>query len=95
MPFDGLTIRAVTDELHNTLLNARIDKIYQPEKDELVFLIRQSGTGANHRLLISANVNWARIHLDNNKKSNPVSPPVFACSCANTWRGEKLKLLSK
>jgi predicted ribosome quality control (RQC) complex YloA/Tae2 family protein len=89
VPFDGLTIRAVSDELNQTLYNARIDKIFQPEKDELVFLIRQSGTGAHCRLLISANVNWARIHLDEFKKPNPSNPPAFVCSCVNTWRAEK------
>lgn len=90
MPFDGLTIRAVTDELHQNLLNARIDKIFQPEKDELVFLIRQPATGANHRLLISANANWARIHLDSNKKPNPVSPPSFCMLLRKYLEGGKI-----
>ncbi|NLF45210.1 MAG: fibronectin/fibrinogen-binding protein [Syntrophomonadaceae bacterium] len=95
MPFDGLTIRAVTDELHETLLNARIDKIFQPEKDELIFLIRQSSTGANHRLLISANVNWARIHLDSNKNSNPVSPPSFCMLLRKYLEGGKIKSIEQ
>lgn len=95
MPFDGLTIRAVTDELKPALFNARIDKIFQPEKDELVFLIRQAGTGNHLRLLISANVNWARIHLDNNKKPNPVTPAGFCMLLRKYLEGGKIKAIEQ
>lgn len=95
MPFDGLTIRAVTDELNHTLSNARIDKIYQPEKDEVVLVIRQFGTGSPYRLLISANVNWARIHLDTNKKSNPVNPPAFCMLLRKYLEGGKIKAVQQ
>lgn len=91
MPFDGLTIRAVSDELNNALLNARIDKIFQPEKDEIVFLIRQTGTGNNCRLLISANATWSRIHLDDNKKTNPSNPPSFCMLLRKYLEGGKIK----
>jgi len=95
VPFDGLTIRAVSDELNQTLYNARIDKIFQPEKDELVFLIRQSGTGAHCRLLISANVNWARIHLDEFKKPNPSNPPSFCMLLRKYLEGGKIKAIQQ
>ena len=34
MAFDGITIRSLIFELNNKILNGRIDKIAQPEKDE-------------------------------------------------------------
>ncbi|MBP8820412.1 MAG: NFACT family protein, partial [Syntrophomonadaceae bacterium] len=76
MPFDGIAIRAVCQELDHGLNNARIDKIYQPEKDEIVFLIRAPGT-KSRRLLISANPRWARIHYCEQRKENPSNPPAF------------------
>gem|GEM_PF-5639918 len=47
MPFDGLTINRLCFELNQILLNARIDKIHQPLKDELVFLFANPAVGAS------------------------------------------------
>ena len=71
MPFDGITIRAICHELDRDLGNARIDKIYQPEKDEIILLIRAPGHKPQ-RLLISANPRWARMHSCEEKKENPL-----------------------
>ena len=42
MALDGITIAALVNELKNTLVNGRITKIAQPEKDELLLTIKQS-----------------------------------------------------
>ena len=42
MAFDGIVTRAVARELSEALCGGKIDKIYQPEKDELVFLLHTS-----------------------------------------------------
>ena len=52
MPMDGLTLGFIARELKNTLLDGRIEKVNQPEKDMLVLLIRAQGK--NHKLLLSA-----------------------------------------
>lgn len=75
MSFDGIMTRAITHELSHTLQSGRISKIYQPFKTELVFTIRANG--ANHQLLMSANASFARIHLTNEKYTNPEKPPMF------------------
>jgi predicted ribosome quality control (RQC) complex YloA/Tae2 family protein len=90
MPFDGIAIRAVCRELNDQLHNARIDKIHQPEKDELVFSIRVPGSGSL-RLLISANARWARMHTCNQKKSNPNQPPTFCMFLRKYLEGGKIK----
>lgn len=74
MPLDGVYLYKLKDEL-SCLKEAHIDKIYQPSKDELVFLLR-SKEGA-FRLLISAKQGAARIHLTSSKPENPSSPPMF------------------
>ena len=52
MAFDGLVISNIVHELNQTLFNARISKIAQPESDELLFTLK--GTNGQHRLAISS-----------------------------------------
>jgi predicted ribosome quality control (RQC) complex YloA/Tae2 family protein len=75
MPMDGLTLQFVARELNDKLAQGRIDKVAQPEKDELVLLIRSQGE--NHRLLLCASPNNARAHITAQTLSNPMEPPMF------------------
>ncbi|MBY6036154.1 NFACT family protein [Fictibacillus nanhaiensis] len=75
MSFDGIMTRAITNELKDTLTSGRISKVYQPHKTDLVFTIRANGK--NHKLLLSANPSFARIHLTEHQYENPDSPPMF------------------
>lgn len=90
MPFDGLTIKRLCYELNQLFSNARIDKIHQPQKDELVFTIRQPGSGT-HRLLISANARWARMQVTAEKRDNPVNPPAFCMLLRKYLEGGKIR----
>lgn len=91
MPFDGISIRALCQELDNHLLDARIDKIFQPEKDEIVLSIRTK-TGSC-RLMISANPRWARCYLSSVKKENPSNPPAFCMLLRKYLEGGKIKAI--
>lgn len=75
MPFDGSVINSVINELDHKILNGKIDKIYQPEKDELILGIR--GNRENLKLLLSASPNYPRLHLTTENKSNPQTAPAF------------------
>ncbi|MGN9164007.1 Rqc2 family fibronectin-binding protein [Tissierellaceae bacterium HCP3S3_D8] len=75
MSFDGIVTRSVVRELRENILGGRVDKIYQPEKDEI--LINIHNKGENHRLLISASSNNPRIYLTKYSKKNPTTPPMF------------------
>lgn len=72
MPIDGFTLGLIADELHQTLAGGRIDRIVQPERDELFLTIRNSG--ANHVLLLSASAGCARAHLTTVRKNSPLEP---------------------
>ncbi|MCI5956816.1 MAG: NFACT family protein [Clostridiales bacterium] len=74
MPMDGFTLSFLTRELRGALLGGRVDKVNQPERDALVLLIR---SGVNHRLLLSANANQARVQLTAQTYENPAEPPMF------------------
>ena len=43
MPMDGLTLSFVRDELARTLIGGRVDKITQPERDEIMIALRSLG----------------------------------------------------
>lgn len=75
MPFDGMVMAAIRKELSETLIGLRIDKIYQPAREEVHLIL--SRTGVKHRLVLSADPNTARVHLTASASENPPSPPVF------------------
>ncbi len=75
MPLDGLTLGLVARELDAVLTGGRVNKIIQPERDEIVLTIRSGGT--NRQLLLSATANCARAHLTTTHKNNPLEPPAL------------------
>ncbi|GEN44857.1 Rqc2 family fibronectin-binding protein [Alkalibacillus haloalkaliphilus] len=74
MPFDGIVTRAITNEL-TKLEGGRIQKIYQPTNSELILTVRNKGQ--NYSLLISTHSSYARVHLTDQKFTNPKEPPMF------------------
>lgn len=75
MAFDGITISGIVSQLKNNVIGGRIDKIYQPEGDEIILGIRSFGN--SFKLLITANPSHPRIHFTQANKSNPLNPPLF------------------
>ncbi|CAM2802303.1 NFACT RNA binding domain-containing protein [Hathewaya histolytica] len=75
MPLDGIYLNSIKNELSDLMINCKIDKINQPEKDEIHLTFNKNRK--NHRLLISSNASYPRIHITKNSKSNPISPPMF------------------
>lgn len=75
MPLDAITLSAVAEELRTQIIESKIDKIYQPTRDQVVLLLRTK-EGAK-RLLLSANPSAPRIHFTQESLENPASPPMF------------------
>ncbi|MBQ7486785.1 MAG: NFACT family protein [Clostridia bacterium] len=75
MPMDGVMLGFITRELNAKLKDGRIDKVIQPERDEIHLLIRAQGQ--NQRLVMSASANSARVHLTDEIQSAPMDPPMF------------------
>ena len=73
MPMDGVMLGFVARELQDKLAEGRIDKIIQPERDEIHLLIRAQGK--NHRLVMSASASSARVHLTKKTRNCSVTPP--------------------
>ncbi|MCL2572318.1 MAG: NFACT family protein [Defluviitaleaceae bacterium] len=75
MPQDGTVISSIVHELSKTIIGGRIDKITQPEPDEIQIAIRAGG--ANHRLLMTTQAMAPRLHLTNISKQSPMQAPMF------------------
>ena len=75
MALDAICLTAVLEELRGVLEGGRIDKVYQPSRDEIVLAVR--GAGENVKLLLSASPNGPRLHLTREVRENPAQPPMF------------------
>lgn len=75
MPLDGITLGFMADELSRELVGGRIDRVTQPERDELILAIRNNGK--NMLLLLSASAGCARAHLTAQKKTGTLEPPAL------------------
>lgn len=75
MALDGAFLRHIKNEIESVALGARVDRIYQPNKEEFVFSLR-SKSGA-HKLLMSTRANSARIHFTKYLPENPAAPPML------------------
>lgn len=75
MAFDAGMVAALAVELNNRLAGARIDKVQQPEKEEIVLTLRADRE--NLRLSLYSGANSPRINLTDTVKENPVSAPMF------------------
>ena len=75
MAFDGIATACITYELKDVLVGGRIDKVLQPEFDEINLIIRNNGQ--NHRVVMSASSNTPRVHLSKVQKENPEKAPMF------------------
>lgn len=75
MAFDALFMAAVVRELKEQFLGGRIDKIYQPERTDVVLTLH--GNRGNGKLLLSANPSRPRFHLTTLERENPEKPPMF------------------
>ncbi len=74
MAFDGIVTKKIVYELNNNLKNGKINKIYEPSKNEIILGIYNNGK--NYALTLNISTNY-RIHLTTNSKPNPIHAPNF------------------
>lgn len=88
MAFDGAFLHAMTTELRAALADARVDKIHQPAKEELVLALR-TRSGA-HKLFLSARAAAPRVQLTARTPDNPPAPPMFCMLLRKRLTGARL-----
>ena len=75
MALDGITLGLVKNELEGYIIGAKVEKIHQPSKNELVFIFR-TRNGA-FRMYASCDGQSPRVHLTRYSLENPKTPPML------------------
>ena len=75
MAFDGITIANIVSELNHTITGGKINKIAQPENDELIITIKNQRQ--QYRLFLSASASLPLIYLTETNKPSPLTAPNF------------------
>ncbi len=75
MAFDGIVIANIVHDMRRLLTGGRIYKIYQPENDELLLVIKNQKE--TYRLQISAGASLPLIRFVQDNKKNPLTAPNF------------------
>ena len=92
MPFDGIFLRFLQKELQ-CAVGAKVDKVYQPSREELVLALR--GRECNKKLLICSRANSPRIHFTDISIENPAVPPMFCMLLRKRLCGAKISDISQ
>lgn len=69
MAFDGFITKSIITELKQTIIGAKVNKVYEPTKTDVVLSLYNNGE--NYLLNLCANPEFCRIHLTNYSKPNP------------------------
>ena len=75
MAYDGLVNYSIVKELNKTIINGKIDKIFEPNFDEIILGIYSNGT--KYALDLVTNSRYYRANLTTNAKPNPSQAPNF------------------
>ena len=75
MAFDGITTISIVNELNKFILNGKINKVFEPNKNEIILGIYNYGK--NYALNCSIGSDNYRINLTTNSKPNPINAPSF------------------
>ena len=75
MSFDGITLKSIIGELNNSILGGKINKVFEPNKNEIILGIYYNGNNYQLNMCISSN-NY-RINLSTHSKPNPLNAPRF------------------
>lgn len=93
MAFDGFTMAALTKELSVHLTEGRLQKIAQPEPDELLLTIKNNR--GNYRLVLSASPSLPLIYLTEESKNSPLTAPNFCMLLRKHLNGARIIAISQ
>ena len=88
MALDAAALALCAKELSAALADARIDKIFEPTRDEVVLNLRTRTD--NPRLFLSARSGSARACLTKETFENPQTPPSFCMLLRKHFTGGRL-----
>ncbi len=93
MPLDAICLKAVALELDNELSGSRVEKVYQPDRNEIVLQTR--GPKGARRLLVSISAGASRVHFIDAARENPAAPPMFCMLLRKHIQGAKIASITQ
>ena len=88
MALDGIFLSMLKKEMEEVLIGAKVDKIYQPSREELILALRWNG--GNGKVLFSSSASAPRVHFTEAAIDNPKAPPMFCMLMRKHLTGAKL-----
>lgn len=88
MALDGAFLHTIKAQIESEAIGSRIDKIYQPSREEIVLVLRSRGWVG--KLLLSAGADSPRLHFTQSEMENPKVPPMFCMLLRKHLSGGKL-----
>lgn len=92
MGFDGIVAKSIVTELNDILINGKVNKIFEPNKNEIILGIYANGKNYALDIVISAN-NY-RLNITTNAKPNPSTAPNFCMILRKHLIGARIKNIS-
>lgn len=92
MAFDGFITKSIIAELNKSILGAKVNKVYEPTKNEVVLSLYNLGN--NYSLNLCTNPELCRICLTNYSKPNPQNAYNFCMLLRKYLVGGKIVKIS-
>ena len=92
MAFDGIVLNSIVNELKNTILGAKVNKIYQPTKNNIILDLYTQGKKFNLNLCIEPKN--CRLNLTKHLMENPLQAPSFCMLLRKHLNSAKLISIS-
>lgn len=90
MPLDAICLQAVLQELTPEITGAKIEKVQQPARDQVILLLR-----GGRRLYLNAGTNQPRIQLTELQRENPASPLMFCMLLRKHLVGGRIRSITQ
>ncbi len=88
MAFDGIVTKCIVNELNKNIVGAKIDKVYEPTRNDIVLGLYCNGK--NYALNICTSSNNCRLHITTHSKPNPKVAPNFCMLLRKHLIGSKI-----
>ena len=89
MAFDGFVTHSIVNELNKFIIDGKINKVFEPNKNEIILGLYNNGI--NYALNISICADNYRLNLTTKSKPNPLNAPGFCMLLRKHLIGGKIK----
>ncbi|MCI8336732.1 MAG: fibronectin-binding domain-containing protein [Peptococcaceae bacterium] len=90
MAFDSLVTAKIAANLNQTLTEARVMKVFQPDRHTILLKLHHP-TGGKQQLLLSCHPQSCRLHLTSTTYENPPHPAMFCMLLRKYLEGSRIK----